>query len=123
MTNEQIISKLKGYKGIIMYPTDEAEALKDAAISALEQQCPVSGGCKELIKALPTPTKPCKDAVSREAAIKACMGMRRYTGIDEAPYDYAESVLTHLPSVTVPDCQKCDTYSPCIYCEHEFKER
>ena len=36
MTNEQIISKLKGYKGIIMYPTEEAEALKDAAIKALE---------------------------------------------------------------------------------------
>ena len=49
-----------------------------------------------------------EDAISRDAAIKACMGMSRYTGIDEAPYDYAESVLTQLPSVTVRQTEILD---------------
>lgn len=37
MTTQQIINGLKGYRGIIMYPTEEAEALKEAAIKALEK--------------------------------------------------------------------------------------
>jgi len=42
----------------------------------------------------------CEDVISREAAIKAVYGMTRYTGIDEAPYEYAEHVISDLPSVT-----------------------
>lgn len=39
------------------------------------------------------------DCISREAAIRACCGMSRFTGIDEAPYEYVEDVLRELPSV------------------------
>lgn len=38
MTREEAARKLKGYKGIIMYPTDEAEVLKEMAIQALSQE-------------------------------------------------------------------------------------
>jgi len=43
--------------------------------------------------------EPCEDCISREQAIKATYGFERYTGIDEAPYEYAESILRELPSV------------------------
>lgn len=43
--------------------------------------------------------EPCEDCISREAAIRACCGMSRFTGIDEAPYEYVEDVLRELPSV------------------------
>ena len=41
----------------------------------------------------------CEDCISRQAAIRACFGMVRGTGIDELPYEYAEAVLNDLPSV------------------------
>lgn len=41
-----------------------------------------------------------KDCISREQAIRATYGFERYTGIDETPYEYVESILRDLPSVT-----------------------
>lgn len=43
--------------------------------------------------------EPSEDCISREQAIKATYGFERYTGIDEAPYEYAESILRDLPPV------------------------
>lgn len=43
--------------------------------------------------------QPCGDCISREQAIRATYGFERYTGIDEAPYEYAESILRDLPPV------------------------
>jgi hypothetical protein len=54
-----------------------------------------------------------EDVISREAVIRACMGMRRYTGIDETPYEYAENIIAELPSVTVRQTSNCNT------CEYE----
>ena len=39
------------------------------------------------------------DLIDREQAIKACFGMIRDTGIDELPYEYAESELSNVPTV------------------------
>ena len=66
----------------------EKEDYTDVAIQALEQQ-------------------PCEDCISREQAIRATYGFERYTGIDEAPYEYAESVLRDLPPVT-PKAEPCE---------------
>lgn len=38
------------------------------------------------------------DLISREKAVRVTIGMRSETGIDEAPYEYAESNLKNLPS-------------------------
>jgi hypothetical protein len=51
--------------------------------------------------------QPCEDCISREQAIRATYGFERYTGIDEAPYEYAESVLRDLPPVT-PKAEPCE---------------
>ena len=40
----------------------------------------------------------CEDVISREQAIRATYGFERYTGIDEAPYEYTETILRKLPS-------------------------
>ena len=39
------------------------------------------------------------DLIDREQAIRACFGMIRDTGIDELPYEYAESELSNVPTV------------------------
>ena len=70
MTNTEIIEKIKGYKGIIMYPTDDAEALKDAAISALEK-IPKYRKKYKRWKRKALSQEPCEDAVSREDAVHA----------------------------------------------------
>ena len=71
MTREEIIQGL--YRG-------DSKAIKEAIIT-LEKE-------------------PCEDCISREQAIKATYGFERYTGIDEAPYEYTESILRELPPVT-----------------------
>lgn len=50
------------------------------------------------------------DLISRKEAIRACYGMRRDTGIDEYPYEYAESELSSLPTVKLE--QKTDRWIP-----------
>ena len=93
MTREEAARKLKGYKGIIMYPTDEAEALKDAAIQALSQEpCRYwqNGKCNGN-------TEVCDDAVSREAALNC------FTATKLKKFDfvlYAREEIKKLPSVT-----------------------
>lgn len=42
----------------------------------------------------------CEDVISREQAIRATYGFERYTGIDEAPYEYTETILRKLPTAT-----------------------
>lgn len=37
--------------------------------------------------------------IDRDKAIKACFGMIRETGIDELPYEYAESELARIEKV------------------------
>lgn len=75
---EQTISNLKKLKS---FHNGSYGADINRAIQALEQQ-------------------PCDDCISREQAVRATYGFERYTGIDEAPYEYAESILKDLPSVT-----------------------
>ena len=59
----------------------------------------------------------CEDAISREQAIKATYGFERYIGIDEAPYEYAESILRDLPPVTPQ--QKMGHCKDCKYFEYD----
>lgn len=78
MTKEEAIKALIKERKTALHENKQAF---DMAIKALEQQ-------------------PCEDAISREQAIRATYGFERYTGIDEAPYEYAESILRDLPPVT-----------------------
>jgi hypothetical protein len=69
----------------------------DLAIKILEQQ-------------------PCEDCISREQAIRATYGFERYTGIDETPYEYVESILRDLPSVTPKGVTITDFADRCREC-------
>jgi len=107
MTSEEAIAILEE-EAEYLYQDDESynrEAFR-MAIQALSQE-------------------PCDDAISREDAIKAVYGMTRYTGIDEAPYEYAEHVIADLPPVTSGrhkgrwiecDGYDGDTYYDCSEC-------
>ena len=84
MTREEAIARIRDHK--IVHEMNEPRAIYisealDMAIKALEQE-------------------PSEDCISREQAIKATYGFERYTGIDEAPYEYAENILRDLPPVT-----------------------
>ena len=108
MTNEeQTIANLKKLKSIHngSYGADIDRAIKALDIaSCIKEKCAYCPHCENCdvddetleIKTL----KPCNDCISREEAIKATYGFERYTGIDEAPYEYAESILRDLPPVT-----------------------
>ena len=80
MTREEAIAYFKRHIELYCVEGISRESEK-MAIKALEQE-------------------PCEDCISREQAIKATYGFERYTGIDEAPYEYAESILRDLPPVT-----------------------
>ena len=88
MTRENAISLLSQVNHILVNSNSWLENTHeplniafDMAIKALEKE-------------------PCEDCISREQAIKATYGFERYTGIDEAPYEYTESILRELPPVT-----------------------
>ena len=60
------------------------------------------------------------DLISREAVKGMLCAFT--SSIDIKTFERIWERIKQLPSVNVPDCQKCDNYSPCMYCEHEFKE-
>ena len=64
-----------------------------------EKACISPAYLKKELETLALEQELCEDCISREAAIRACCGMSRFTGIDEAPYEYVEDVLRELPSV------------------------
>ena len=41
------------------------------------------------------------DYIKREDAIRATYGFERYTGIDEAPVEFAYNILSDIPSADV----------------------
>ena len=43
--------------------------------------------------------KTADDVISKEQALRALIGFERYTGIDEAPYEFAENIVRDLPSI------------------------
>lgn len=80
LTNKEAIAYFKRHLDLYCVEGISREA-EEMAIKALEQE-------------------PCEDAISREQAIRATYGFERYTGIDEAPYEYTENILRDLPPVT-----------------------
>ena len=47
------------------------------------------------------------DYISRDQARNALIGFERYTGIDELPVEYAESVIRRLPGIDIVRCGEC----------------
>ena len=135
MTREEAIEVINTYD----FSDDNEDAeFKEAlsmAIKALSQEpcdkCVYStkdGGCQydDITEAIP-PLEPCEDAVSREAVYRLVddiIDNLCENSIDLGALEsWGREQVMELPSVTVPDCQKCETANPCIYCEHEFKEQ
>ena len=68
--------------------------------------------------------------IKKEDAIRAVYGMARPTGIDEIPYEYAESAIDDLPVYSIPEREKGEWIidkerlgywlSTCSKCEHIF---
>lgn len=80
------------------FPTID-EFAKEVAEKALDEILYGEKTIREWIEIL-VKQQPYEDCISREEAIRATYGFERYTGIDEAPYEYTESVLRDLPPVT-----------------------
>lgn len=45
--------------------------------------------------------------INKSDAIKAVFDCERYTGIDEAPYEYADDLLNKLPTIDIVTCGEC----------------
>ena len=104
MTNEQAVNMLNAKLECLNLETSGTDFCNhtncyDCSLSY--EQGNIGEQKEALVMAIKALEKePCEDCISREQAIKATYGFERYTGIDEAPYEYTESILRELPPVT-----------------------